>query len=403
MSKQPTPRLRRLAPAFVALVLVPLAASEVATRALTRVLPENGMPAFLGVPLLPYRPAPEQVIDWAERTQASTYVGPDADLGWSIVPNGRTPDGLYEANAQGARARQDVVYAPTPPPGTVRIVAVGDSFTHGDRVSNEETWEQRLEALRSDLEVVNLGVPGFGTDQAVLRWRRDGARLGADVAILGIWPENVCRNLNVIRYFLQPASGFSQKPRFVETAGELAVIGQPVLAGEALAHAVTAPFESPLVAHDRWLIDRDVTPAAWQRSRVARVAETLLRTYERRAIRERLYSGEDPSGIALTVAIAARWSREVAAAGASPQVVLIPMRELLETYPDENSFPLARALREAGVEPIELGPLMTREARGRGADCCFQADGHLSPEGNTLVARWLAERLAAQLDKAGRS
>ena len=388
---------------LVALVLVPLGLAEVATRILTRALPENGMPAFFGVPLVPYRPEPAQVLAWAERSRASTYVGPDPDLGWSIVPNGRTPDGLYEANAQGARARHDVVYGATPPPGKRRIVTVGDSFTHGDRVSNEETWERQLEGLRADLEVVNFGVPGYGTDQAVLRWRRDAAKLASDVAILGIWPENLCRNLNVIRYFMQPASGFSQKPRFVESERGLAVIGQPVLTGDALARAVTDPFASPLVANDRWAIASDVTPAAWQRLRVARVVATLLRARERRAMRERIYAGTDPSGIALTVAIAAQWTREVAETGAAPRVLLIPQRELLETYPDENSFPLARALREAGLEPIDLGPPMTREVRARGADCCYGPDGHLTVEGNALVARWLLERLAGTLDAAGRS
>ena len=395
--------LRQLAIALSLLLVVPLLLAELATRMLTRTLPENGMPAFLGIPLLPWRPAFPDVIAWAERTDQSTYVGPDPELGWSIVTNGRTPEGLYEANAQGARVRADVVYAAEPPAGKRRIVAVGDSFTHGDGVGDGDTWERRIEAQRSDLEVVNFGVPGYGTDQAVLRWRRDASKLRANVAILGIWPENVCRNLNLVRYFLQPASGFSQKPRFVATAQGLELIGQPVLRGEALARAVTEPFATPLLAQDAWLDARDVTPAAWQGSRLARVSATLLRLYERRASRERLYDGSDPRGIELTVAIAAQWAREVAATGALPRVVLIPMRELLETYPDEDSFPLARALRAASVETIDLGPPMTREVRARGGDCCFRGDGHLSPEGNDLVARWLIERLAPALGGEGRS
>lgn len=403
MSNRPNHPLRQIALLVVTLALVPLGLAEVATRLLTRPLPETGMPAFLGVPLLPFRPEPAQVIAWSERTATSSYVGPDAELGWSIVASGRTPDGLYTANAQGARAAGDRVFAASPPPGTRRIVAVGDSFTHGDGVANAETWTAQLEALRGDLEVANFGVPGYGTDQAALRWRRDASKLHADVAILAIWPENVCRNLNVIRYFLQPASGFSQKPRFVERDGRLDVIGQPVVTGEALARAVTDPFASALAPYENWIEAADVATAAWQRSRVATVAATLVRTYERRAMRERLYSGEDPRGNALTVAIASQWSREVAATGARPQVILIPMRELLETYPDDDSLPLARDLRKAGLDPIDLGPLFTREVRARGAECCFRPDGHLTPEGNALVARWLLERLAPELDAAGRS
>jgi lysophospholipase L1-like esterase len=403
MSKRPTRALRSLVIAAAMSLAVPLALGEAATRALTRVLPQNGMPAFLGIPLLPFRPAFEAVVAWSEEAEEAEYVGPDAALGWSIVPNGRALDGRYEANAQGARAPRDVVYAATPPPGKRRVVTVGDSFTHGDGVAGPDTWQRRLEGERADLEVVNFGVPGFGTDQAVLRWRRDAAPLRADVALLGIWPENLCRNLNVIRYFLQPASGFSQKPRFTADANGLTVIGQPVLTGEALARAVTEPAATPLVAHDLWADPRDVEPAAWQASRLARVVATLWRTRERKALRERLYGGDDPRGIELTVAIARAWAGEVAATGVAPRVVLIPMVELLETYPDEDSFPLVRALRAAGVETIDLGPPMTREVRARGAACCFQDDGHLSPEGNALVARWLAERLAPLLARDGAS
>lgn len=403
MPDDATRALRRWGLFALVMVVVPLGIAELVTRALTHVLPENGMEAFLGIPLLPYRPEPAQVRAWIERTAQGTYVAPDPDLGWVIVPNGRTLEGRYEANAQGARARADVVYAPAPPAGKRRLIAVGDSFTHGDGVTNDETWVARLGALRGDVEAVNLGVPGYGTDQAVLRWRRDGAPLRADLVVLGIWPENIGRNLSLVRYFLQPAGGFGSKPRFVAGAQGITVVNQPVLAGDALVAAVTEPLATPITADDYWMIPRDVTPHAYQRLRVARVAGTLVSLYQRRALRQALYAGRDPRGIEITVAIAAWFEREVAATGAIPQVVLIPMRELLDVYPDENSFPLARALRAAGIEPIDLGPPMAQVVRERGVACCYAADGHLTPEGNDLIAHWLAERLAPQLERAGRS
>src|SRR4030095_12715946 len=139
MSNVATRTLRRVGLSALALVVLPLGIAELATRALTRALPENGMEAFVGVPLVPYRPEPAQVRAWIERTARSSYVAPDPELGWSIVPNGRTLEGRYEANAQGARARRDVVYAAEPPAGMHRLVAIGDSFTHGDGVANDET------------------------------------------------------------------------------------------------------------------------------------------------------------------------------------------------------------------------------------------------------------------------
>src|SRR5262245_16683105 len=94
-------RLRRPGLLLVVLIALPLVLAELATRMLTRVLPENGMEAFLGLPLLPLHPSAEQVRAWSARVADSSYVAPDPDLGWSIRPNGHTDDGRYEANAQG--------------------------------------------------------------------------------------------------------------------------------------------------------------------------------------------------------------------------------------------------------------------------------------------------------------
>ena len=71
---------------------------------------------------------------------ASTYVVHDPDLGWTIKPN--AVKGIYRANSAGIRGGRD--YTPTPPAGTVRIAAFGDSFTHASDVPNGFTWEERL-------------------------------------------------------------------------------------------------------------------------------------------------------------------------------------------------------------------------------------------------------------------
>src|SRR5512147_1251033 len=96
----------------------------------------------------------------------------DSDLGWCIRPNGVSKNGLFRANAVGLRGDRD--YAPQPPTGVTRIAVFGESFVHGDKVANEETWPHLLEIAAADVEVLNFGVNGYGTDQALLRYRRDG-------------------------------------------------------------------------------------------------------------------------------------------------------------------------------------------------------------------------------------
>lgn len=56
----------------------------------------------------------------------------------------------------------------TPP---VDVLAVGDSFTFGDEVSDHESWPAQVSAMLG-VEVANAGVFGYGLDQSVLRAER---------------------------------------------------------------------------------------------------------------------------------------------------------------------------------------------------------------------------------------
>jgi len=376
-----------------------LLSCEVSLRLLTRNNPDNGMAMIGRHVLLPYRPRPEAVRDWLKRP-AGSYVVPDAQLGWTVKPRGRTPDGLYEANAEGARAPADRRYGERPPSGRLRLVTLGDSFTHGDGVGVEDTWQRELERRRADLEVINLGVPGYGTDQAYLRWLRDGARLRPQFALLAIWPEDICRNLNVVRFFMQPAegSGFLSKPRFLLADRRLETLNQPVLEGESLVRALTDPATDPVLRHDYWAIPGDLEPRPWQHLRMARAIATVWNLHRRRTLRERLYAGTDASGIEVTVAIIEAFRRAAERDGAVPVIVLIPMLDLLERDPEEAAFPLAHVLRAHGLAPIDLAPPMARAVRELGPSCCYEADRHLSAEGNRRLAGWLLERLAPSLD-----
>ncbi|MCW8137949.1 MAG: hypothetical protein KIT58_03500 [Planctomycetota bacterium] len=80
-------------------------------------------------------------------------------------------------NSRGLRGRREDA-APRPP-GARRIVALGDSFTWGQSVEEEETFPARLEAR--GVEVPDLGVIGYGPGQMLLRLRRDGLPLEPDV------------------------------------------------------------------------------------------------------------------------------------------------------------------------------------------------------------------------------
>ena len=72
------------------------------------------------------------------------------------------------------------------------VLAVGDSFTFGDEVSNNETWPAILERLIKR-PVINAGVFAYGTDQAFLRLKFLLAKYKPDTIIFSFIGDDIKR------------------------------------------------------------------------------------------------------------------------------------------------------------------------------------------------------------------
>ena len=72
---------------------------------------------------------------------------------------------------------------------TLRILALGDSFTWGYGATEQEAWPYLLERAlanrypTNDIQVLNAGVPGYGTDEALIFLKQRGAALKPDIVI----------------------------------------------------------------------------------------------------------------------------------------------------------------------------------------------------------------------------
>jgi hypothetical protein len=97
-------------------------------------------------------------------------------------------------NNLGFRDRQD--YDLAKPPGTFRILVLGDSVTFGHGSHFETTYpyllEQRLEEWRpsTNWQVWNLGVPGYNTRQELRYLQEVGATFEPDLVIVGFYPND---------------------------------------------------------------------------------------------------------------------------------------------------------------------------------------------------------------------
>ncbi len=93
----------------------------------------------------------------------------------------------YTVNGAGIRGPE---YEPDAPPGVVRVVVLGDSFTYGIFVEDDETYPRVLEAAlnRSGgarVEIVNLGQAGANLQQLLGRLVRLGLPLHPAAVIYG--------------------------------------------------------------------------------------------------------------------------------------------------------------------------------------------------------------------------
>jgi len=98
-------------------------------------------------------------------------------------------------NEKGLR---DFNYPYEKPPGTFRIVAIGDSFTFGWGVLFNEIYVKRLEKkLNHDIphhqdatrhyEVINLGVGNYNTEQEIAMLELEGLKYHPDLVLLGFY------------------------------------------------------------------------------------------------------------------------------------------------------------------------------------------------------------------------
>jgi len=109
-----------------------------------------------------------------------------------------THDRVVRINSQGLRATE---IAPRPAPGTLRVLALGDSQTFGNGLDLAETWPQQLEQLlraeRGDRwEVVNAGIPGTDTWQHEILLRRLLAALHPHAVVLALYVNDVVPRTN---------------------------------------------------------------------------------------------------------------------------------------------------------------------------------------------------------------
>jgi hypothetical protein len=332
----------------------------------------------------------------------------DAVLGWSIRPNSRvveegTP---YESNDIGVRAERS--YTPLPPPGVTRIAVFGPSFAHADDVALHDSWPYLLEHSRPNLEVMNWGVGGYGTDQSFLRYTLHGAAYAPRVVIIVYEEDNLRRNVNRYRPFVHPQTGLPlTKPVFILDGDGLRLLENPFRSLAALRHtALEEPshFLDLVCPYDFFCVRERYQPLPLDGLFSYRMLRTLAFEMHFQGKLPYLTSWQDsyadPFQVEVTLRLLVLFAQTVRQNGGIPLVLVCAYRPTLEEYAAGNPpmyQELVEELRQKDIPVLDLAPEFVKANQGSyDFTGYFAPGGHYNEVGNQVVSRAVLNHLCQQ-------
>ena len=280
------------------------------------------------------------------------------------------------------------------PPGSLRVLVLGNSFTFGVGARDDETYPVQLEGiLRSrgrPAQVLNAGAPGFGVPDAVAWLERWGWSLEPDLVVLGVFLGND----------LQDAA--ADGPRAVLVGGQLRMRGQKT---------------SNL---SRWLNYHSHLYVLLKTSALGKMTRRLRGRPEperRRTLRAEfeLYEKDGTSQVVRQgLAATEEAVDELAATATDRSVVAVLIPSLPQVDPtawsqaldrldlDPERYDAARPNRlfrelfeRRGIPVVDASDALA-SAIERGEPVYYPIDQHLTPEGYRLLADEVAQALEAQ-------
>jgi hypothetical protein len=172
--------LKNLSLSLLSIVFLFLLLNTIASFTITSVSRVNFTPVPDSIRMRPT--IPEVPFLLRPNSETIHYFGSD--------PRGYFDDGAtltYRTNSLGFRGPETSLKKPT---GTFRIVGLGDSFTFGTGVRQEDTFlavlEKTLNATRGHIsfEVINFGVMGFNTTHEVSLLQHIGVTYDPDAVVI---------------------------------------------------------------------------------------------------------------------------------------------------------------------------------------------------------------------------
>ena len=292
-------------------------------------------------------------------------------LGWRLRPNLRLEQ--IRSNADGLRAERD--YSSGRRSKGKRLMLLGDSFTFGAFVDNQETYAHVLESeeLPPGCEVLNLGNDGYGPGQTLLNYEIFGLPYQPEVVAICFYVRDYERSTLSFKSY--------QKPVFTVAGEGLRLLPQTLI--------------PPQELYDQFESGERPIGVGWTRSFVVMKVARAMTRLQRKQI------GPEDTEWQILSRVMRRFRDRAQAAGSAPVWVVIPHRDVIE---GPSRWQAIEDLCEQEAATLDLPCLRLDEvfrahSRAEPEQPIYRPrhlGGHLSVTGNRVVARALASFLREQ-------
>lgn len=343
--------------------------------------------ALLEVALRVVHPIPLHSTDTYLAPISPDGAGPGAKAGaMLLVPGSEGRDTKSEfdvpvkINSHGLRDRE---FAYEKPPGTYRILVLGDSQTFGFGVHAEESYPKVLERIlrkeaRQPVEVINTGVPGSGTAHQLFFLEHQGWKYQPDLVVVG--------------YFFNDITNNSLCQLYAVRDGRLTRNASTALREEDDLWKQSQGKEG-VIAYHLPKVSRPNPPFWIRHSHLARLVRQSTANMRLRSQRE-LQTERMAGARTLTTHLLGEISRQCEERGVKCVVALLPSIRECKHRPDEDlavrnadlltqlggpkttTYDLMPAFRQAGYQPL-----------------FYPQDEHFTAAGHQKVGELLAEKV----------
>jgi hypothetical protein len=287
---------------------------------------------------------------------------------------------------------------------TAWISLYGDSFTWSSEVDSEHAWSNILSKM-TRTRVSNYGVPGYGTDQAFLRFFHNTDDQ-AQIVFLNHLSQNIMRNVNQYRELISPGDGSRFKPRYIlDQRGHLALVRLPSFSETEYYGAIRNPER--YLPHEFFVpggpsgIQYFSFPYTWTTLKAFQNFHVKAVLLGRHVAHAEFYMPDHLSkALPITSGILTRFHEEARIRGKIPIITTIPTGRDLEFFRKKNYWPyqaLIDQLSQQQIEVLNFGDGIMRHLGTKDIDVLFKnISGHFNETGYRILAevafRHLTER-----------